>query len=98
MLTFSNEDARGVVAKQLGDEAAQEVKSLDFQPFPEYVHNPGRMPHSEIGRRKLTFWCSLEQAVRADIEYLRSSKVVSEGTTFSGWVYDVKTGKTERLV
>ena len=35
MLTFSNEDARGVVAKQLGDDAAEEVKDLDFQPFTE---------------------------------------------------------------
>lgn len=35
MLTFQNTDAHGVVAKQLGDAAAQEIAGLDFQPFPE---------------------------------------------------------------
>jgi carbonic anhydrase len=37
MLTFQNEDAYGVVEKNLGAEAAQELKSskLDFLPFPE---------------------------------------------------------------
>lgn len=35
MLTFSNADARGVVAKNLGPDAAREVETLDFLPFPE---------------------------------------------------------------
>ncbi|KAI9802897.1 MAG: hypothetical protein M1825_002128 [Sarcosagium campestre] len=35
MLTFKNEDARAVVEKNLGSDAAAEVKDLDFQPFPE---------------------------------------------------------------
>ena len=35
MLTFTNDDARGIVKKNLGDSAAQQVKDLDFQPFPE---------------------------------------------------------------
>ena len=35
MLTFRNEDARGVVEKNLGSEAGKEVGSLDFQPFPD---------------------------------------------------------------
>ena len=37
MLTFQNEDAYGIVEKNLGAEAAQELKSskLDFLPFPE---------------------------------------------------------------
>ena len=33
MLTFKNEDARGVVAKNLGHAAGEAVKNLDFQPF-----------------------------------------------------------------
>ena len=35
MLTFKNEDARGVVEKNLGAEAGKEVAGLDFQPFPD---------------------------------------------------------------
>ena len=35
MLTFKNEDARGIVAKNLGDAAGKEVAQLDFLPFPE---------------------------------------------------------------
>jgi carbonic anhydrase len=37
MLTFQNEDAYGIVEKNLGAEAAQELKSshLDFLPFPK---------------------------------------------------------------
>ncbi|KAI9828023.1 MAG: hypothetical protein M1832_003550 [Thelocarpon impressellum] len=34
MLTFKNADAHAVVAKNLGDAAADEIKSLDFLPFP----------------------------------------------------------------
>lgn len=33
MLTFTNEDALGVVEKNLGVEAKQELAGLDFQPF-----------------------------------------------------------------
>lgn len=35
MVTFKNEDAHGVVAKNLGPEAAAEIATLDFLPFPE---------------------------------------------------------------
>ena len=34
MLTFKNEDAHAVVEKNLGREAASELKGLDFLPFP----------------------------------------------------------------
>ncbi len=70
MLTFKNEDARGVVAKNLGAEAGKEVESLDFQPFPE-----------------------LEKAVKDDIALLKESKLVADNVTFSGWIYEVETGK-----
>lgn len=33
MLTFKNEDARGLIKKNLGAEAGAEVKDLDFLPF-----------------------------------------------------------------
>ncbi|TKA82452.1 hypothetical protein B0A49_00051 [Cryomyces minteri] len=35
MLTFQNEDVKGVVEKNLGSEAAVEVKRWDFLPFPD---------------------------------------------------------------
>lgn len=35
MLTFKNEDARGIVEKNLGSEALKELGELDFLPFPE---------------------------------------------------------------
>ncbi|GAB7346812.1 hypothetical protein MBLNU459_g1910t1 [Dothideomycetes sp. NU459] len=35
MLTFSNEDARGLVEKNLGKAATQELADLDFLPFQE---------------------------------------------------------------
>lgn len=35
MLTFTNEDARGIVKKNLGEGALEELGQLDFQPFPE---------------------------------------------------------------
>jgi carbonic anhydrase len=34
MLTFQNEDAHGIVQKNLGDAAAKEIAGLDFLPFP----------------------------------------------------------------
>jgi carbonic anhydrase len=34
MLTFKNEDAHGIVKKNLGEAASEEIKGLDFQPFP----------------------------------------------------------------
>lgn len=33
MLTFSNEDAHGLVKKNLGEEGVKEIGNLDFLPF-----------------------------------------------------------------
>jgi carbonic anhydrase len=35
MLTFKNEDAHAIVAKNLGAEATKELEGLDFLPFPD---------------------------------------------------------------
>jgi len=77
MLTFGNDDAYGVVEKNLGSEAAAELKSLklDFLPF-----------------------SGLESALDADIKFLRSSKLVPNSVTISGWVYECETGKTRKVV
>ncbi|KAL2152223.1 hypothetical protein VTH82DRAFT_5407 [Thermothelomyces myriococcoides] len=77
MLTFKNEDAYGIVEKNLGQEAVEELKQrdLDFLPFPD-----------------------LEEAVKKDVDFIRSTKLVPESVTISGWVYEVETGKTRRVV
>ena len=77
MLTFKHADAVGVVEKNLGSEAAGELKQKvpDFLPFPE-----------------------LEGAVEEDVKFLKSTKLVPESVTISGWVYEVETGKTRRVV
>jgi carbonic anhydrase len=70
MLTFKNEDAHAAVKKQAGDAAADEIKGLDFLPFPD-----------------------LEQGVKDDIAFLKSSKAVPDSIKITGWVYEVETGK-----
>jgi len=74
MLTFQNADAHAVVAKNLGDKAAEAIKGLDFLPFPE-----------------------LEQGVKDDIAFLKASEAVPEGVTITGWVYEVETGKVNKV-
>ncbi|ETN46671.1 uncharacterized protein HMPREF1541_00857 [Cyphellophora europaea CBS 101466] len=77
MLTFKNDDAFGLVEKNLGDDAAAELKSknFDFLPFPE-----------------------LDRAVEDDVRYIKGSKLIPDSVTVSGWVYEVETGKTRRVV
>ncbi|KAK1447687.1 carbonate dehydratase [Colletotrichum melonis] len=77
MLTFKNEDAFGLVEKNLGAEASSEAarRIPDFLPFPE-----------------------LDAAVKKDIEFIKASKLVPESVTLSGWVYEVETGRTRRVV
>jgi carbonic anhydrase len=40
----------------------------------------------------------LESAVKADVEFVKSSKLVPDSITVSGWVYEVETGKTKQVV
>ncbi|KAK0635995.1 carbonic anhydrase [Bombardia bombarda] len=77
MLTFKNEDAYGVVEKNLGSQAVEELNKikLDFLPFPQ-----------------------LEKAVEEDVKFLQQSKLVPDSVAISGWVYEVETGKTRRVV
>ncbi|KAK9368656.1 carbonic anhydrase [Lipomyces kononenkoae] len=45
----------------------------------------------------LTF-TDLEQSVRDDVEFLRSSKVINPHIRISGWIYEVETGKIRRVI
>ncbi|KAI1772178.1 carbonate dehydratase [Hypoxylon cercidicola] len=74
MLTFSNEDAHGLVKKNLGPGAAAEIATLDFLTFSD-----------------------LEDAVREDIGFLKTSATVPNDVTVSGWVYEVETGKVRQV-
>ncbi|KAK1596379.1 carbonate dehydratase [Colletotrichum navitas] len=77
MLTFKNEDAYGIIEKNLGADASLEAKNRipDFLAFPE-----------------------LEEAVKKDIDFIKASKLVPDSVTLSGWVYEVETGKTRRVI
>lgn len=54
---------------------------------------------AELATRKLDFLAfpDLEQAVREDVEFLRSTALVPESVIISGWVYEVETGKVRRV-
>jgi carbonic anhydrase len=53
-----------------------------------------------LAERQLDFlpFPQLEAAVADDVEFLKRSKLVSEAVVISGWVYEVETGKTRRVV
>lgn len=39
-----------------------------------------------------------KQAIQDDVEFLRGTKLVKDEIPISGWVYEVETGKTVRVV
>ncbi|PQE20936.1 carbonate dehydratase protein [Rutstroemia sp. NJR-2017a BBW] len=40
----------------------------------------------------------LEEAVRKDVEYLKSSALIKDDVVISGWVYDIETGRVRKLL
>ncbi|KAL0933158.1 carbonic anhydrase [Colletotrichum truncatum] len=62
--------------------------------------NLGAEASSELKSRKLDFlpFPELEEAVRKDIGFIRETKLIPENVTLSGWIYEVETGKTKRVV
>ncbi|KAK4034231.1 carbonic anhydrase [Parachaetomium inaequale] len=60
----------------------------------------GQAALDELTEKKLDFlpFPELEKAVVEDVEFLRASKLVAESVVISGWVYEVETGKTRRVV
>jgi carbonic anhydrase len=55
---------------------------------------------AELKSRKLDFlpFPKLEEAVKEDVRYLNETKLVPDSVVISGWVYEVETGKTVRVV
>ncbi|KAK7064587.1 carbonic anhydrase [Favolaschia claudopus] len=42
--------------------------------------------------------CDVEQSVRADVDFLAENALILRGTRICGWVYDVETGRIEKIV
>ncbi|KAL2263563.1 hypothetical protein VTK26DRAFT_6211 [Humicola hyalothermophila] len=62
--------------------------------------NLGTGAVEELREKKTDFlpFSDLEKAVVADVEYLRATKLVPDSVVISGWVYEVETGRTRRVV
>ncbi|KPI42872.1 uncharacterized protein AB675_1887 [Cyphellophora attinorum] len=62
--------------------------------------NLGGEATAELISRNIDFlpFPDLDQAVKDDVKFLQNSKLVPDRVTISGWVYEVETGKTRRVV
>ncbi|KAK3403377.1 carbonic anhydrase [Sordaria brevicollis] len=62
--------------------------------------NLGVEAKKELEERKLDFlpFPELKQAIQEDVEFLRGTKLVKDEVPIRGWVYEVETGKTVRVV
>ncbi|KAK4174361.1 carbonic anhydrase [Triangularia setosa] len=124
MLTFKNEDAYGVVGKNLGQNEKADSKGLASASYHTTVvvvkegdreekkvreergltcdnNNQNREEAlAELKAKKLDFlpFPELEKAVEDDVAFLKGSKLVPESVTISGWVYEVESGETRRVV
>jgi carbonic anhydrase len=54
----------------------------------------------ELKAKELDFlpFSDLEKAVRDDVAFLKGNKLIPDEVPVSGWVYEVETGKTRRVV
>jgi carbonic anhydrase len=114
MLTFTNEQAYEIVGKNLGCVLAHRfVLAFTFIAFfppnlvvPLYDDETNkalqRSPEAleELEDKNLDFlpFPHLEEAVKKDVEFLKATKLVPDSVEISGWVYEVETGKTRRVV
>lgn len=55
---------------------------------------------AELKSLKLDFlpFPELDRAVEDDVKFIKASKLIPDSVTVSGWVYEVETGKTRRVV
>jgi carbonic anhydrase len=59
--------------------------------------NLGDAAASEIDGLDFLPFPDLEEAVREEVKWLGGKKVVPEGVTVSGWIYEVESGKVRRV-
>ncbi|KAI8281747.1 hypothetical protein K4K60_003983 [Colletotrichum sp. SAR11_57] len=62
--------------------------------------NLGAGASAELKSRSLDFlpFSDLEEAVKKDIDYIKGTELVPQSVALSGWIYEVETGKTKRVV
>ncbi|KIW20299.1 hypothetical protein PV08_00874 [Exophiala spinifera] len=62
--------------------------------------NLGSEAVDELKTRNLDFlpFSDLEEEVKKDVKYLQDAKLVPNNVAISGWIYEVETGKTRRVV
>jgi carbonic anhydrase len=71
---FSNDQIRARLADNLGADAAEAAKAVDFLTFTD-----------------------LEGSVREDVQLLRNSALIPDGVEVHGLIFDVHTGRLERV-
>lgn len=59
--------------------------------------NKGEVAAKEVEDIDFLTFSDLEAEIKKDVEWLQS-KAVEEGIRFTGWVYEVETGKARRVV
>jgi carbonic anhydrase len=59
--------------------------------------NKGEKAAEEVKDLDFLTFTDLEAKVKEDVEFLKS-KVVEEGITITGWVYEVETGKVRSVI
>ena len=57
--------------------------------------DPGNSALSEVDKIDFLEFPELEQSVKDDVDYLKTSPLVLNETIVTGWVYDVSTGKVQ---
>lgn len=60
--------------------------------------NLGSTAAKEIAGLDFLPFSDLEQAVKDDVQFLKSTETIPPDVTISGWVYDVGTGKATQIV
>ncbi|OJD09987.1 hypothetical protein ACJ73_09986 [Blastomyces percursus] len=103
MLTFTNEQARVLVEKNLvGDaDGVDGVDGVDGGGIGgRGALNIGFKVRQALRSELEDFrpFERLEEAVRSDVKWLSGHVLVKAGIPISGWVYEVETGKVRRVV
>ena len=59
--------------------------------------NLGRSAAQEVSGLDFLPFSNVDQAVKDDVAFLRSQKVVPNSVNITGWVYEVETGKVRQV-
>lgn len=59
--------------------------------------NLGDAAVAELGNLDFLPFPTLEGEAKADVEYLKASKLVLDDVAISGWIYEVETGEAKKV-